>query len=64
MIDALSDAQGAIAQAVNEALTFSGLEAAALDVAFFASSDPIAAKLAKTGLRFDLPQPAPTTEYV
>lgn len=64
VIDAPSDAQGAIAQAFNEALTFSGLEAAALDVAFFASSDPIAAKLAKAGLRFDLPQPAPTTEYV
>ena len=64
VIDALADAHGAIAKAVNEALTFSGLEAAALDVAFFASSDPVAAKLAKSGLRFDLPQPAPTTEYV
>lgn len=64
VIDALADAHGAIAKAVNEALTFSGLEAAALDVAFFASSDPVASKLAKSGLRFDLPQPAPTTEYV
>ncbi len=50
-------AEPALARAINEALTFSGLEAAALDVAFFAASDPMAAVLARHGLRFDLPEP-------
>lgn len=50
-------AQGALARAVSEVLVFSGLEAAALDVAFFAPSDPVAARLASCGLRFDLPAP-------
>lgn len=56
-VDALDDAQGALAKAVSEALSFSGLEAGALDVAFFAASDAVAASLARVGLRFDLPQP-------
>jgi len=38
-------------------LRFSGLEAAALDVGFFRASDPVAARLARVGLRFDLPKP-------
>jgi hypothetical protein len=63
VVNALADAQGAIAKAVNEALTFSGLEAAALDVTFVAPHDQIAASLAKVGLRFDLPQPTPAREY-
>lgn len=50
-------AQSALARAVSEVLIFSGLEAAALDVAFFAASDPVAARLAQCGLRFDLPGP-------
>lgn len=49
-------AEAALAQAVSEVLVFSGIEAGTLDVAFFAPTDPIAAKLAKHGLRFDLPQ--------
>jgi len=50
-------AHDALAQAVSEVLIFSGLEAAALDVAFFEPSDPVAARLASCGLRFDLPEP-------
>lgn len=50
-------AHDALARAVSEVLIFSGLEAAALDVAFFESSDPVAARLASCGLRFDLPDP-------
>jgi hypothetical protein len=50
------EAEGALAKAVNEALTFSGIEAGALDVGFFTASDPMAAALARVGLRFDLPQ--------
>lgn len=56
-LDPLPGAEPALAQAVNEALVFSGIEAGTLDVAFFAATDPMAARLAKTGLRFDLPDP-------
>ncbi|APG47694.1 SseB family protein [Phaeobacter porticola] len=57
-VGAKDAAQPALAKAVGEALTFSGVEAGALDVGFFASSDAIAARLAQAGLRFDLPQPS------
>lgn len=57
-VDALEGAQNALAKAVNEALTFSGIEAGALDVGFFTATNPISAKLAKSGLRFDLPKPS------
>ena len=43
------------AQAVGEALIFSGIEAGELDVGFFEAGDPMTARLAKVGLRFDLP---------
>ncbi len=56
-LDPLPGAETALARAVNEALVFSGIEAGMLDVAFFAASDPMAASLAKVGLRFDLPEP-------
>lgn len=55
-VDAEPSAKGALAKAVSEALVFSGLEAAALDVAFLAASDPATARLATCGLRFDLPE--------
>ncbi|MFD3189772.1 SseB family protein [Sedimentitalea sp. HM32M-2] len=58
-VDAVEGAQDALARAAGEALTFSGVEAGAMDVGFFASAEPIAAKLARHGLRFDLPQPDP-----
>ncbi len=57
-LDAIEAAQPALASAVSEALTFSGIEAGALDVSFIRAQDPIAASLAKWGLRFDLPEPA------
>lgn len=56
-VDARETARPALAKAVGEALTFSGLDAGVLDVAFFGSTDPIAAALARQGLRFDLPEP-------
>lgn len=56
-VDALPGAEEALAQAVREALVFSGLEAAALEVGFFRASDSMAAALARHGLRFDLPEP-------
>ncbi|SHJ07769.1 SseB protein N-terminal domain-containing protein [Palleronia salina] len=55
-IDPARGANGALARAVREALVFSGLEAGTLDVAFFDASDPMAARLARHGLRFDLPK--------
>ncbi|TNJ48534.1 SseB family protein [Phaeobacter sp. B1627] len=55
-IGAEDGARAALAKAVGEALTFSGIEAGALDVGFFATSDRMAARLARVGLRFDLPQ--------
>ncbi len=54
-VGAPEPARGALASAVGEALTFSGVEAGTLDIGFFARTDPIAARLAATGLRFDLP---------
>lgn len=63
-VDAVPEAQGALAKAVSEALTFSGIDAGALDVGFFGASDPVAAQLARVGLRFDLPEPEKPAEYV
>jgi hypothetical protein len=55
-VDPAPGAEGALAQLVGDALSFSGLEAASLDVAFFRATDPICARLARVGLRFDLPE--------
>lgn len=60
IVDAVPAARNALARGVAEALAFSGLEAGTLDVGFFGAADPVAAKLAKCGLRFDLPQPQVT----
>jgi hypothetical protein len=57
-IDAVPGAEGALARAVNEALAFSGLEAGSIDVMFLRAADGVAARLARVGLRFDLPMPA------
>jgi len=56
-VDILPGAEAALARLAGEALTFSGLDAGELDVAFFAASDPVAARLARVALRFDLPEP-------
>ncbi len=56
-IDAVDGAEKALAAAASEALTFSGIEAGMIDVLFVRATDPLAAHLAKVGLRFDLPQP-------
>jgi hypothetical protein len=55
VLDAVSGAEGALAQAMREALVFSGVEAGELDVVFLASSDPVAEAMGRVGLRFDLP---------
>ncbi|KIC14830.1 SseB family protein [Leisingera sp. ANG-Vp] len=56
-VGAKEAAQASLAKAAGEALTFSGIEAGAMDVGFFEAEDPAAAGLARVGLRFDLPQP-------
>ena len=55
-VGAIERAQDALVRAASEALTFSGIDAGAMDVGFFAPSDPVVEKLARVGLRFDLPQ--------
>lgn len=60
-IDPVSDAERALAQAVHEALTFSGIEAGMIDVTFLSAGDPMAASLERHGLRFDLPAPKQVT---
>lgn len=56
-IGAVPEAHGALARAAGEALTFSGIEAGAMDVGFFRGADPIVVRMEAVGLRFDLPQP-------
>ncbi|WP_096785578.1 SseB family protein [Rhodobacter sp. CZR27] len=56
-IAAVEGARPALARAVSEALTFSGVEAGALDVAFLDEDAPAAVAIARVGLRFDLPAP-------
>ncbi len=55
-IDAEQGAEPALARAISEALIFSGLEAGELDVGFFRASDTMAARLARVGLRIELPR--------
>jgi hypothetical protein len=55
-VGAMDGTEGALAQLVGDALSFSGLEAGSLDVGFFKAADPVCAAMAKVGLRFDLPQ--------
>ncbi|WP_112311025.1 SseB family protein [Pseudogemmobacter bohemicus] len=56
-IGANTGAEPALARAVQEALIFSGLDAAALDVAFFGPQDRALAGIGEKALRFDLPEP-------
>ena len=56
-VGALPEAEAALAVAAGEALTFSGIEAGAMDVTFVKAGHAVEAKLARVGLRFDLPEP-------
>lgn len=58
LIGATEAAQPALARAMAEALSFAGLEAAALDVVFLAPEDPAVRALARVGRVFDIPAPA------
>lgn len=63
-VGTLEGAESALAKAAGEALTFSGLEAGSIDVGFFAQSDPMAAAMAKVGLRFELPKLEERSEMI
>lgn len=56
-LDAVPEAQTALARAASEAVRFSGAEEGAVDVVFLTADAPAAARLAKVALRFDLPEP-------
>ena len=56
-VDARPGTETALVQAVNEALTFSGIEAGSIDVGFFDKANPLLQSLSDCGLRFDLPDP-------
>ena len=56
-VGTIEGAEGALTAAVNEALVFSGIEAGMLDVAHLTGGDPVSERVAKVGLRFDLPTP-------
>lgn len=56
-------ARPAMAAAVAEAVRFSGLDEAALDVTFLAADAPLAATVARVGLTLEMPEPpAPEPE--
>jgi hypothetical protein len=57
-VDAKPGAEQALANAAGEALRFSGIEAGVMDVMFVGTSDAMTERLARVGLRFDLPMPA------
>ena len=61
-LDPRVGAEDALAKAVSEALTFSGIDAGELDVTFMASGSPAAQKATAAGLRFDLPKPVVAPE--
>ena len=56
-LDAAPGAETALARAASEALSFSGVEAGQMDVAFLDSADPAAMAMLRAGLQFDLPPP-------
>ena len=55
-IEAKKGAQPALAKAVNEALTFSGLEAGILDVVFLNADEPAALAIIRYGVELELPK--------
>lgn len=55
-IGARPGAEAALARAAGEALTFSGVEAGEMDVAFVDPGTPVARAMARVARRFDLPE--------
>lgn len=57
ILGAEESAEAALARAMGEALTFSGVEAGALDVLFLPEDSPLLPRLQAVALHFELPQP-------
>jgi len=55
VVGAAPGAEAALARALGEAARFSGAGAGPLDIVYLAEGDPLAGRLARVGLRFDLP---------
>ncbi|PKP85027.1 MAG: hypothetical protein CVT80_04880 [Alphaproteobacteria bacterium HGW-Alphaproteobacteria-2] len=53
------EAEAALAASLAEAAALAGVEGTSLDLLFLDPTDPVAARLARVALRFDLPQPEP-----
>jgi hypothetical protein len=58
LVGAAEGAEAALAKAAGEALLFSCADGVALDVAFAAPGEALAERVARVGLRYDLPVPA------
>ncbi|MBL4927616.1 SseB family protein [Fuscibacter oryzae] len=57
ILDAVPEAEEPLARAMSEALAFSGVDAAELDVTFLSSDAPAVPALVRAGLMFDVPLP-------
>ncbi|WP_111733211.1 SseB family protein [Roseovarius amoyensis] len=62
VIGAVPEAAPALARAVSDLWRLSRPEADAFDVVFLDADDPAVARLARVGLRFDLPRPEPLAQ--
>ncbi|OUD08153.1 hypothetical protein BVC71_15220 [Marivivens niveibacter] len=63
-IGATDGAEHALANAVAEALTFSGIDAGMLDVTFVPENSQFAERLKRVGIGFDLPEPEMQDDHV
>lgn len=64
-VNAVPGSEDALSQTVQDALMFSGVEAGSIDVTFVNASDEAVAKMARVGLRFDIPEPvAPKSQVL
>lgn len=64
VLGAALGAEAAISGAVSEALVFSGIDLAEMDVVFLAPNDPRFTTIAEVALRLDLPKPAEPAQTV
>lgn len=62
VVDARPGAEEPIAAGIHAAVALSGAEGVRLDVTFLAPGDPVLARLAKVGLRFDMTRPESTLD--
>ncbi|MCF6305505.1 MAG: enhanced serine sensitivity protein SseB C-terminal domain-containing protein [Rhodobacteraceae bacterium] len=56
LVDVTPDAQNGVAEAMSEALLFSGIEAGHLDITFLLAGDASVSRFVKVGLAFEIPE--------